>query len=95
MSEQKKSTSKIALIIGSIVVIAIIVVALIMVLGGNSNQTPNHTHTYDEWKTVKDATCSQEGTKERYCSCGEKQTSSIAKSEHTYGEWLTDRKSVV
>ena len=45
---------------------------------------PAHTHNYGEWETAKASTCTAEGTKERYCNCGEKQTSSIAKVSHTY-----------
>ena len=46
-----------------------------------------HTHNYGEWETTKNATCTAEGTKERYCSCGEKQTTTIAKTEHEFGAW--------
>ena len=41
-------------------------------------------HTYGEWKTVKKATCTEEGTKERTCSvCKYNQSSKIDKTEHT------------
>ena len=53
----------------------------------NNDTTTTHTHSYGEWETVKAATCTSEGSKERYCSCGEKQTASISMTEHTYGEW--------
>ena len=29
-----------------------------------------HVHNFGEWKTTKIATCTKEGAKERYCSCG-------------------------
>ena len=53
----------------------------------NSNKAPAHTHNFGEWETTKAATCTAEGSKERYCSCGEKQTSTISITEHSYGEW--------
>ena len=39
--------------------------------------TSTHTHNYGEWEIAKIATCTEEGSKERYCSCGEKQTAVI------------------
>lgn len=44
----------------------------------------SHVHNFDEWEAVKASTCTEEGTKERYCSCGEKQTTSIITKEHNY-----------
>lgn len=93
MNEQKKSTSKTAIIIGVVAVSVVAAVALIIVLGGNGNKASDHTHSYDEWKTIEEATCTKEGTKERYCVCGEKQTTAISKAEHKYGEWATVTES--
>ena len=42
-----------------------------------------HTHNYGEWEITKSATCTAEGSKERYCSCGEKQTAEISSLEHS------------
>ena len=36
-----------------------------------------HTHSYDEWETVKVATATEDGEKVRYCGCGEKQSQII------------------
>ena len=41
-----------------------------------------HTHSYGDWETTKTATCTQEGSKERYCQCGEKQTATIPTANH-------------
>ena len=67
--------------------------ALVCVLAscGGNNQ-PEHTHAYGEWETTKSATCTTEGSKERYCSCGEKQTVTIAVKEHEYGEWSVSKE---
>ena len=40
-----------------------------------------HVHAFGEWKVVTEATCTENGLKERTCECGEK--------GHTYGEWTT------
>ena len=55
----------------------------------NSNNN-SHTHSFGEWETVKVATCTTEGMQERYCSCGEMQTKTIAATnKHAFGEWTT------
>lgn len=51
---------------------------------GDKDETPSHTHNFGEWEITKSATCTAEGSKERYCSCGEKQISTISKVEHNY-----------
>ena len=63
-----------------------------------TNDTENsgsgsHTHNYEEWETVKAATCTVDGAKERYCSCGEKQTATIMATGHSFGEWETVKES--
>ena len=42
-----------------------------------------HTHEYGEWKTTKVATCIQEGEEKRTCECGESETRTVNKTEHT------------
>ncbi len=49
-----------------------------------------HKHEYGDWKVTKEATCTQQGEKERVCSsCKEKQTAVIEKTGHTVGKWET------
>ena len=55
----------------------------------NTPEKTTHTHAFGEWKNTEEATCTTKGSKERYCSCGEKQTETIAVKGHTYGEWET------
>lgn len=48
-----------------------------------SNDNNNsHTHDFKEWTQVKSPTCTSEGEKERYCSCGEKQTQTVEALAH-------------
>ena len=54
--------------------------------GGNSNETPVHTHEYAGWDVIKNPTCTENGEKVRYCSCGEKQNEIIVSLGHTPGE---------
>ena len=42
-----------------------------------------HEHAFGEWTTTKEATCTEEGAKERVCECGEKETEVIAALGHT------------
>ena len=46
-------------------------------------QPPTHEHEFGNWKTVKVATCSEEGSMKCECSCGEVETSILEKSPHT------------
>ena len=54
---------------------------------------PAHTHQYGEWTTIADATCTEAGSRERACTCGEKQSEPIDKKEHSAGEWTVAKKA--
>ena len=41
-----------------------------------------HNHEFGEWETTKNATCSNDGLKVRYCACGEKQSEAIPSLSH-------------
>lgn len=44
-----------------------------------------HTHSFGEWETVTEATCTQKGTKTHTCTvCGESYSESIKKLDHDY-----------
>ncbi len=57
--------------------------------GGNDNQgnngenPPDHTHLFGEWEVTKSPTCTEDGIRSRYCSCGEKQTEEVYATGHT------------
>ncbi len=51
---------------------------------------PPHVHAWTDWNAVKPATCTEAGTSERSCSCGEKETMNVDPVGHTGGEWITD-----
>ena len=59
----------------------------------NDDGTPNtpendtHIHTFGTWEITKAPTCTKEGIKEQYCSCGQKQTQTIPTSDHIFGVW--------
>ena len=50
-----------------------------------------HTHSFGAWSTVKASSCTEEGSQERTCSCGEKETQTVAKTAHREGAWITDK----
>ena len=84
-----------SVIIAIISAIAVITIALVAILGGNgkddnsnsddsdNQETSNHTHTFEEWTTIKNPSCTVDGVNERYCACGEKQTQTISAYGHT------------
>ena len=42
-----------------------------------------HNHTWSEWVTVSQPSCTEKGTQEMSCECGEKETQSIDALGHT------------
>ena len=42
-----------------------------------------HTHSWSDWSVVRSATCTEDGSEERSCSCGEKETKTIAATGHS------------
>ena len=53
----------------------------------------NHTHSFGAWTVLKAATCTEGGSEERTCSCGEKETRDIAALGHTDSKWITDKEA--
>jgi hypothetical protein len=53
----------------------------------------SHVHAFDEWTVTQNATCTEAGEKERYCSCGEKQSAVVAATGHTFSEWVTTQNA--
>ncbi len=50
------------------------IVATFCMAFGLTSCGEKHIHAFGEWKVLKEATCKTDGTKERECACGEKQT---------------------
>ena len=50
---------------------------------------PAKGHAFGEWSNTKEPTCTEKGSKERVCVCGEKETEEIAAKGHTPGAAAT------
>ncbi len=55
--------------------------------GNNENaempvKEETHTHEYGEWEVIKEATCTENGVRQRYCACGEIQKDEIPMVDH-------------
>ena len=50
---------------------------------GDVQVNTGHTHNYGEWTVITEPTCAADGSKEQYCSCGNKNIESIAALPHT------------
>lgn len=50
----------------------------------NETTAELHTHSYKEWSIAKEPTCTENGIEERYCNCGEKESRTIAITDHNY-----------
>ena len=55
----------------------------LLCLGACNDPPPFHGHDFGEWETVTPATCTTKGSRQRLCSCGEKETAVINTIEHT------------
>lgn len=53
----------------------------------SSEEPEEHVHSYGEWVTTKEATCTEDGEAERTCDCGDKEVKSISATGHNYGDW--------
>ncbi len=53
---------------------------------------PDHDHSWSDWETTAEPTCSKEGTSTRTCSCGATETNPISKIDHSEGEWVVVSK---
>ncbi len=49
----------------------------------NPPETGAHVHSFGEWTTVKATTCTEAGSEERTCLCGEKETRTVNAKGHT------------
>ena len=50
--------------------------------GHTEKTTEAHVCVFGDWATVKDANCTESGSRERACDCGEKETEVIAAIGH-------------
>ncbi len=48
-----------------------------------SESGTQHIHNFGEWAVTKAPTCTEEGTRERVCECGEKETETVAATGHS------------
>ena len=53
----------------------------------------NHTHSYGEWITTVEPTCTVGGVMTRTCRCGSKEEKAIGTGNHSFGEWEVERES--
>ena len=52
--------------------------------------TSSGRHSWSEWTTTRQATCTQTGARERICGrCGYTQTETVKKAGHSWGKWKT------
>lgn len=49
-----------------------------------------HEHSFGNWTTVREATCTQKGEQRRVCACGEYQSQSISMIDHVLGEVVVE-----
>lgn len=52
-------------------------------------EAPAHEHSWSEWKTTKEATCTEDGLQTRTCDCGEVEEKVIPAKGHDYEAVVT------
>ena len=57
------------------------------IMTGCDMLTPQHTHDYGRWRTVKEPTCIEEGIERRVCNCGSVDEKAIEATGHVFGDW--------
>lgn len=51
------------------------------------------SHANAKWVVTKKATCTENGSEKRTCTCGDVSTRDIAKTDHTYGKWTVEKEA--
>ena len=93
----KKRNRTIVTVVSVAAAVLIVVIVLLLLLvkcepEENVDPPVGHTHTYSSWVVVDEPTCTEEGLRERTCSCGEKETETIAALGHTAGEAVRENE---
>ena len=81
-------------VVAAVIIVVIVLLLLLVKCEPEENVDPpvEHTHTYSSWVVVDEPTCTEEGLRERTCSCGEKETEKIAALGHTAGEAVKENE---
>ena len=66
---------------GKILIFILIYITLLS-LSSCGNGSPLHQHDFNEWQTVKTPTCTEKGSMQRICECGEQETRTLEMLEH-------------
>ena len=93
----KKRNRTIITVVSVVAAVLIVVIVLLLLLvkcepEENVDPPVGHTHSYSSWVVVDEPTCTEEGLRERTCSCGEKETETIAALGHTAGEAVRENE---
>ena len=78
-TELSPKMKKIAFIICGIALAIALTITLFFVF--------RHKHSWTDWETTKEKTCTENGIKERICSCGAKETETIYCTGHNFATW--------
>ncbi len=66
-----------------IFLIGFLMLSVAVILVSCTNPSSEHEHVYGEWTVLKDATCTEFGEAECYCSCGKRNTKILPLLDHT------------
>lgn len=69
---------------------AVLVLVVAIIIAASLIFVFKHSHSYGEWETFKQASCSSYGIEIRFCECGEIQEKKVDKLDHTESDWQFD-----
>ena len=80
-----KKSMKLTLLVGVILLIGMVTLTGCYARNSDTTDGSNeeHVHDFGDWIVTEEATCAREGSKERICTCGEKEIKRIEVLEHT------------
>ena len=78
--------------------VLLIMCAMLLSSCGKGNDQPSgddsihdtHAHSFEEWQTTYNPTCTTAGERSRYCACGEMQTERIPETGHNPSEAVVE-----
>ena len=93
---RKRTRTIVAVVSVAVAVLIVAIVLLLLFVKRDPSQDEpipaGHTHTYSSWVVVDEPTCTEEGLRERTCTCGEKETETLEALGHTPGEAVREKE---
>lgn len=68
-----------------IIIVVVVIFVLCSIIAGCDDE--EHVHSYVNFLTYKDSTCTEDGEMRMYCECEDYISQPILATGHNYGSW--------